>query len=73
MSLINQNPTGNEGLIQDLQATPTGRLTDLNGQNLDRETLSHLSAQLGILANILAQSHAARQEIADIPDDEDST
>ena len=54
MSVINQNPTANAALIQDLQAMPPGRLSDLNGLNLDRDTLSHLSAQL---ANIMAQSH----------------
>ena len=72
LSVIQQNPIENAGLLQDLATMPQGRLQDLNGSNLDRNTLSHLSSQLAIMANMLAQSHAAGQEIPDIPDD-DST
>ena len=60
-------------LIQDLEAMPNGRLTDLNTHRMDHESLSNLSAHLGILANILAQQQAARQELATQFPEADST
>ena len=71
-SLINQNPDQNADLIHLVNASTSGSVNDLNGESLDRDILSNLSAQLAIVSNILAQSHAANQEI---PDDlaDDST
>ena len=48
----------------------SGSLGGLNGESLDRNILSNLSAHLAILSNILAQNHAANQEIpTDLADD----
>ena len=69
-SLIDQNPDQNADLIHLLNTSTSGSLSDLNGERLDRNILSNLSAQLAIISNILAQSHAANQEIpADLADD----
>ena len=71
-SLIDQNPDQNAELIRLLNTSTSGNVNDLNGENLDRDVLSNLSAHLAIVSNILAQSHVANQEI---PDDlaDDST
>ena len=69
-SLIKQNPDRNADSIRLLNSSTSGTLGDLNGESLDRNTLSNLGAHLAIRSNILAQSHAANQEIpADLADD----
>ena len=62
----------NADLIHLLNTSTAGSVNNLNGESVDRDVLSNLSAQLAILSNILAQSHATNQEI---PDDlaDDST
>ena len=71
-SLIDQNPDQNAELIRLRNTSTSGNISDLNGENLDCDVLPNLSAHLAIVSNILAQSHAAKQEI---PDDlaDDST
>ena len=71
-SLTDQNLDQNADLIDLLNTSTSGSFNDLNGESLDRDVLSDLSVQLSIMSNILAQSHAANQEI---PDDlaDDST
>ena len=72
-SLIDQNPNQNAELIHLLNTSTSSSVNDLNGETLDRDVLSNLSAQLiGHYASIVAQGHAANQEI---PDDlaDDST
>lgn len=43
-SLIDQNPDQNAELIRLLNTSTSGNVNDLNGENLDREVLSNLSA-----------------------------
>ena len=64
-SLIDQNPDQNADLIHLLNTATSGGFNDLNGESLDRNILSNLSAHLAIMSNILAQSHAANKEISD--------
>ena len=64
-SLIDQNPDQNADLIHLLNTSTSGSFNDLNGESLDRNILSNLSAHLAIMSNILAQSHAANKEISD--------
>ena len=69
-SLIDQNPDQNAELIRLLNTSTSGNVNDLNGENLARDVLSNLSAHVAIVSNILAQSHAANQEIpSDLADD----
>ena len=68
--LIAQNPDQNADLIRLLSSSTSATHGDLSGENLDPAVLSNVSAHLAILSNILAQSHAANQEIpADLTDD----
>ena len=71
-SLTDQNPDQNADSIHLLNTSTSGSVNDLNGESLARDVLFDLSAQLAIMFHILAQSHAANQEI---PDDlaDDST
>ena len=69
-SLIDQNPDQNAELTRLLNTCISGRINDLNGESLDRDVLSNLNAHVAIMSNILAQSHAANQEIpGDLADD----
>ena len=69
-SLIDQKPNQNADLIRLLNSSTPGSIGDLNGESLDRNILSNLSAHLAILSNILAQSHAVNEEIpTDLADD----
>ena len=60
-ALINMNQDTNARLIQELPEMPIGHLRDLHTDRLDHESLSNLSAHLGILANMLAQQQAVSQ------------
>ena len=44
---------------------PIGQLRDLHNDRVDRESLANLRAHLGILANMLSQQQAVRQELAE--------
>ena len=69
-SLIAQNADQNVELIRLLNSSTSATRRDLNGETVDRAVLSNLCAHLAILSNVLAQSHAANQEIpADLADD----
>ena len=48
-SLIDQNPDRNADLIHLLNTSTAGSVKDLNGESLDRDVSSNLSAQLAIM------------------------
>ena len=71
MLYSNQNLEANAGLIQEIQRSPVGQLRDLRRDRVDHASLATLSAELGILANMLSQQHAASQEIAELSHEDD--
>ena len=72
-ALLNANPGANAGLIQQIQQSPIGQFRYLRNDRVDHASLATLSAELGILANMLSQHQAAGQEIAEFSNDDDDT
>ena len=71
-ALINQHPEVNAQLIHEIQQTRIGHRRDLTTDRVDHAALATLSAELSIMANVLAQQHAANQEIEASPQEDDS-
>ena len=70
-ALLNENPEANAGLIREIQRGQVGQLRDLRRDRVDPASLGTLSAELGILANMLSQQHAASQAIAELSHEDD--
>ena len=71
-ALIDQHPEVNAQLIHEIQQTRIGHRRDLTTEWVDHAALATLSAELSIMANMLAQQQAANQEIEDPPREDDS-
>ena len=71
-ALINQHPDINAQLIHEIQQTRVGQRRDLQTDQVDHAALATLSAELAIMANMLAQQQAANQAIVASPQEDDS-
>ena len=71
-ALIDQHKEVNAQLIHEIQQTRIGHRRDLTTDRVNHAALATLSAELSIMANMLAQQHAANQEIEASPHKDDS-
>ena len=71
-ALINQHPEVNAPLIHEIQQARIGHRRDLKTDRVDHAALATLCADLSIMANMLAQQHAANQEIEASLQEDDS-
>ena len=70
--VMNENPIENAQLIREIEQTPPGQFRDFSRNPVDHNALANLATQLAILAHMLAQRHAAGQEIAETPVEDDN-
>ena len=64
---------GNAALIEDIRRTRPGTLRDLRTEAIDPRALSNLFVDFGIMAERLAQQHAANQPIEIVEQEDDSS
>ena len=60
---------GNAALIEEIRRTRPGTLRDLRTEAMDPQVLSNLFVDFGIMAERLAQQHAANHPIENVEDD----
>ena len=71
-SIIEPHREGHPALIQEIMNTRPGTLRDLQTDRVDHGALADLCINFGIMANRLAQQHAANQLIHISEPDDDS-
>ena len=64
---------GNAALVHEIQRTRIGTLRDLRAEGVDHRALANLCVDLGIMAQRLAQQHAANRPIENVEQEDDSS
>ena len=64
---------GNAALIEEIQRTRPGTLRDLRAEGIDQRALANLFVDFGIMAQRLAQQHAANHPIETVEQEDDSS